>query len=514
MKFNNSLFALKKNYDAAIAGLIGALLIYLYAFHGGIGLEPDSITYLATARSVVNGEGFTNLDGCPTTDFPIGYPAFLSIILFISRIDLLQSGVFINMFLYFCLIYLSGGIINHIVTKKRWIKIPFLFLIVFSPALLGVYTILLSETLFLVLTLLFFIALHEYGHKKTMHALVLVGVLAGLSCLVRYAGVTLIGAGGLIILFDRKAQLRKKIGHLLLFGAIGSAFWVGNLYRNYLVTGMLMGDRQKSFTSLYQNIENYSNVIGDFFHLHSFPMAFVVLVGVSFFIFYIYSHIIHIYKANRYYNYWNILAIYFIVYSVFIVLSSTFSRFETLDMRLLSPLYLPCLLPFTFVITWWVSKQSGWKKQGLIYFFVLLFLAINYCQFSDNADLYAMAKKEGLPGYAQDSWKHSKLMEYIKKDKKRFNEDTQIYSNGNEAVYLFTGLPAECIPNKIFKVENEYYLEETQNEYYLVWINANAGPDSLSFKRLLHAHRYILLASHPEGKIYFHPIPEKNLPQK
>jgi hypothetical protein len=66
------------------------------------------------------------------------------------------------------------------------------------------------------------------------------------------------------------------------------------------------------------------------------------------------------------------------------------------------------------------------------------------------------------------------------------------------------------IPNKIFKVENEYYIEEKQDEYYLVWINDNAGPDSLSFKRLLKAHKYILLASHPEGKIYYHPVPGKS----
>ena len=44
---------------------------------------------------------------------------------------------------------------------------------------------------------------------------------------------------------------------------------------------MMMGDRQKSYTSLYKNIENYSNVFGDFFYLHSFPIAFIVLIGVS-----------------------------------------------------------------------------------------------------------------------------------------------------------------------------------------------------------------------------------------
>jgi hypothetical protein len=509
MSLNNNLFSFKKNIDSTIAGLIGALLIYLYSRHGGIGLEPDSITYLGTARNIVHGNGFMNMDGFPLIDFPVGYPVFLSLLLFITRIDILQSGQFINMVLYFCLIYLSGGIINHISTKNRWVKIPFLIIIVFSPALLGIYTMLLSETLFLVLTLLFFIALHHYGQDKTIKGLIIVSLIAGISCLVRYAGVTLIGAAGLMILLDRKLITLKKIGHLALLGILGSSFWIANLVRNYLITDMMMGDRQKSFTSLYKNIENYSNVFGDFFYLHSFPLAFVVIIGVSFFAFYVYSHIIHIYKTNRYYNYWNILAVYFIVYSLFIVISSTFSRFETLDTRLLSPLYLPCVLPFTFVITWLISKQSNWRKYSLITFFVLLFATISYCQYVDNRDLFNDANAEGLPGYSEDRWKNSQLMDYIRKNKQRFNEDIQIYSNGNEAVYLFTGLNANAIPNKIFKVENEYFIEDNHTAYYLVWIQDNAGPDSLSFKRLLKSDKYILLANHPEGKIYFHPLPEK-----
>ena len=98
-----NLFSFKRNIDSAIAGVIGALLIYLYSKHGGIGLEPDSIAYLGTARNVVHGEGFLNLDGFPLIDFPVGYPAFLSLVLFITRVDILQSGQFINMFLYFCI---------------------------------------------------------------------------------------------------------------------------------------------------------------------------------------------------------------------------------------------------------------------------------------------------------------------------------------------------------------------------------------------------------------------------
>ena len=505
-----SLFSLKKNYDSAIAGLIGVLLIYLFSRHGGIGLSPDSIVYISTARSVVQGGGFYEFEGIPVTDFPLGYPAFLSIILFITRVDLLQSGAFINMFLYFCLIYLSGGIINHISTRSKWIKIPFLLLIVFSPALLNEYTMLWSETLFLVMILLFFIALHQYGNKKTIITLVVVAIIAGLSCIVRYAGITLVGVGGLMILLDQKLVIRRKIGHLVLYGAIGIFFLVANLFRNHLVTGMLTGDREKSLTSLYQNIKNYTYVFSDFFYFHNFSIALILLIGISFLIFYIYSHIIHIAKSNRYYNYWNICGTFFIVYSLFMILSATFSRYETLNMRLLSPLYLPCLLPFTFVITWLLSKLKGWKRYSFISLLVLLFGVINFYQFQDNYELYDMAKDGGIPGYAEDCWKSSPILDYIKKDKTHFNDNTQIYSDGNEAIYLFTGLQADLIPHVESKGENADFLDAQSEDYYLVWFYDNESPELLSLKRLLKEHYYVEIASAPEGCIYYHPAPVSN----
>jgi preprotein translocase subunit Sec61beta len=510
MNSDISLFALKKNYDSAIAGLIGVLLIFFYSRHGGIGLSPDSIVYISTARSVVHGGGFFEFEGIPITDFPMGYPAFLSIILFITRIDLVQSGNIINMVLYFALIYLSGGIINHISTKNKWVKIPFLFLIVFSPALLSVYTMLWSETLFLVMILIFFVALHRYGKEKTISTLVVVAIIAGLSCVVRYAGITLVGAGGLLILLDRKLQIGKKLVHLTIFGSIGIFFLAANLFRNYLVTGMLTGDREKSLTTLYQNIQNYAYVFSDFFYFRGFPVFFVILTGVSFIIFYLYSHIINLYKTNRYYNYWNICGSFFIVYSLFMVLSATFSRYETLNTRLLSPLYLPCLLPFTFVITWMISKLKRWKKYSLISFFVLLFGVINFYQYEDNYDLWDMAKDSGIPGYAEDCWKNSPIIDYIKRDKVHFKEDTQIYSDGNEAIYLFTGLSADLIPHVESKADNADFKEDQQNDYYLVWFYENESPELLSLRRLLKENYYVEIASSPDGCIYHHPAPDKN----
>jgi len=504
MNSNFNIFALKNNYDSAIIGILGALLIFLFTRHGGIGLEPDSIVYLSTARSAATGGGFFEFEGIPVIDFPIGYPAFLGIIQFISRVDILQSAHIINMILYFILIYLSGCIINQIAPKNKWIKIAFLLLIVFSPTLLNVYTVLMSETLFLVMILLFFIALHQYGQKKTMNALLLVAVIAGLSCVVRYAGVTLVGAGGLMILFDKKLKIDLKIKHILIFGIIGIAFLVGNLLRNHLIMGLFTGDREKSLTSLFENIQNYASVFSEFFRYSSLPQTVIIFIGISFIIFYGFTFIRTLFKTDKYYNFLNICVAYFITYTIFILLSATFSRFETLNFRLLSPLYLACLLPFTFYVSWLISRLSGWKRYSLISVFILAFGGISYSQYKENNELYVMAKNSGIPGYAEECWRKSPILNYLNENKHTFKEGTRFYSDGNEAVYLFTGLRGDLVPHVESVKDNEEFKVNQKDDYYIAWFIDNEDSELLSLDTLLKNYKLTQVVSCPEGGLYFH----------
>jgi hypothetical protein len=504
MNSDFKIFALKNNYDSAIIGILGALLIFLFTRHGGIGLEPDSIVYLSTARSAALGGGFFEFEGIPLTDFPLGYPAFLGIILFITQIDILQSAPIINMLLFFVLIYLSGCIINEFTRKNHWIKVPFLILIVFSPILLNAYTTLMSETLFLVMILVFFVVLKRYGREKTINTLILVAVIAGLSCVVRYAGITLIGAAGLMILFDRKLKVKEKIGHVLLFGAISVLFLAANLLRNFLIIDTLTGPRESSITSLFENIKNYTLVLSDFFKYTYLPYELVLLIGIALFTFYVFTFVFHVAKSEKFYNYLSISVSYFIVYSVFIIFSATLSRFDKLDMRLLSPLFLPCLFPLAFGVEWLTSKLNGWKKYSFISICVLIFSTTIFYQYKDNRDLYEMAKNSGIPGYAEDVWRDSKILNYIRNNKQKFTEQTKIYSDGNEAVWLFTGLKSDLIPHNEYESEITEFIDNQKIDYYIVWFYDNIDPELLSLEKLLKEYKLKLVMSSSEGLLYYH----------
>lgn len=76
MKVKSHLFSLSNNLDSILAALIGFFLIQVFSKYSGIGISPDSVTYLSAARHLVHGKGFISFDDLPVVDFPFAYPFF------------------------------------------------------------------------------------------------------------------------------------------------------------------------------------------------------------------------------------------------------------------------------------------------------------------------------------------------------------------------------------------------------------------------------------------------------
>jgi hypothetical protein len=145
------------------------------------------------------------------------YPFFLSIIQFISSVDPIQAGAMINASLFAAVVFTSGWIMEKFISHSRIYKWLILIAIILSPGLLEIYTYLWSETLFIFEILLFIIAYWRYLQTHSIKTLMWVAVITAISCITRYAGVTVVGAGGLMLLLDNKLTIKKKISHILIF---------------------------------------------------------------------------------------------------------------------------------------------------------------------------------------------------------------------------------------------------------------------------------------------------------
>src|SRR6478609_11305962 len=201
MKRSFSIF-ISKHWDALLASVAAYIFIGLFTRHSGIGISPDSVVYLSTANNIREHFSFTDFNGLPLVDFPLGYPVWLAKISFLSGMPVIKIVPVLNSVLFAGVIFLTSIIIEGHQKTAAFYKACFLALLACSPFLLEVYAMLWSETLFLFLIMLFIVAFYSYLKNYRVYSLLLVAVIAAIAFITRYAGVCLLATGIFMILFN------------------------------------------------------------------------------------------------------------------------------------------------------------------------------------------------------------------------------------------------------------------------------------------------------------------------
>jgi hypothetical protein len=490
-----------KTYDTLVASAVGFYLIWLYTNYSGIGISPDSIMYVSAARNLdVHGTLLT-FNRTYITDFPVFYPFFLWLTLFISRTDPIAAGPVLNGLMFAGLIFLSGWIIQRFRLSSWVYKWLMLAAIVLSPALLNIYTYLWSETLFILIILFFIVATRQYLVKHTLSSLLVFAGVAALSSITRYAGVVLIGTGGLLMLLDRALVLKRKILHILIYSVTAASLLAFNLLRNTMTTGKLTGPREVSITPFWKNVYYFGTVMCDWagFSEKLYPIAtvvatalFLALAGV---LAYNYFH-----KSIRTYE--NLVATFTLVYGLFIVVSSTLSRYERINSRLLAPLFITLLLSCTYWGITFAKMVSFRWKFVVIPVLVALMLGFSYQELVIDLQRYDDEGDYGVPGYTDDSWNKSPFAAYLKKDTNIFKPGVPIYSDANEALYFVSGTYAKLLPHRYFDKDIQKFY--TLKHYYLVWFPAMDNPELISLKDIVKLKKLTVVKRFDDGVIYEH----------
>lgn len=494
------IFALNKNLDSLAAAIIGAYFIYLLTKHSGIGISPDSVTYLSAARNFKDGKGLIQFDHIPLVDFPGCYPAFLGLISFISGKDPLQFAPVLNEFLFAVLIYVSGSLMNGFMSPSRWYKGIILSFILLSPCLLEVFPMLWSETLFIVELLFFIYVMSGYFRTHKPSTLLFAALIASIAAVTRYAGITLIATGCMLITFDFHFRTKKRFLHSVLFGLVGSSLLIINLARNWMVFGFATGMRQKGVTPLLENMYYYGSVICDWLPLpkdqHFLSLLVAVLVLLILFLLLLPT----MGGINRKFSFEEVATAFGLVYSLFIIVSATVSRYQQLNSRLLSPLFIPLIWAISFRIQRVMKKISSkwrWPAIGLI---VILTCGFQYNQLAADYETYDGVRDAGEPGYTEDPFPQSDIVKYLEKNAGQFVNGYTIYSNAADAVYLFTGLSSDMLPQLAYQYQVDRFLSE--KHFYLVWFNEIVDPEVPLLKDILERRPMLKLEDFKEGSVW------------
>ncbi len=223
--------------------------------HAGPGVTGDSIHYLEGARNLISGHGYSRLraDG---THVPItGFPPFFSIVLAGANLldgSVLDSSRYVNALLLGINITLVG-VILHRLTHSSWAALLGGLFTLLSQEVLLTHAWVMSEALFICLTLLGLIGLLQYFRQGKRGYILLAGVFAGLAVVTRYVGLSLIPASCAGLLLITHDSLRRRLVNTLYFGSISVLPLSGLLLRNSMVASSMTA-RQTLFHPISRNL--------------------------------------------------------------------------------------------------------------------------------------------------------------------------------------------------------------------------------------------------------------------
>jgi len=495
---------MRKNFtnhiDSIFAALIGGVLIILYTNHNGLGISPDSIYYTSASDAWVKGNGWIQFDQTPLVMFPVGYPFLLGVLHFIFPQSIIPIMPFVNALLFAIVILLSGVMLEKI-NLSKWFKWILLLFIVTSPTLLEIYSMLWSETLFIVEILVFIFCAQIYFTNANFKNLLTVSLVAAIATITRFAGVTLIMTGGLLLLLDNRLSLLRKIKELFIFGCASSSLLIINLSRNLYLTNTFTGIRQKGQTPFATNLKLVGEVIADWLPGTHFIIGFSQIIGAVFIITLGSIFLYRIIKGLTHNSYEKIAATFSIVFVSFMLVSATLSRYEPINSRLMSPLYIPFLFTLSFygmsLIEWLESKIFKKITQWAIY--ILSLVALYEFGVYDQAN-YVEVHEGGIGSYSDDDWAFSPLLKELQVNHSYFQMGQPVYSNASHAVYFYAHENLSILPEKAHPQKIEAFNHLHQN--ILIWFYNEENFDLLSLEEIKLQKNLTVLKQFKDGIIF------------
>jgi hypothetical protein len=497
MKFLQLFFS--KHWDALIASIAVALVIYFLTRYNGIGLSPDSISYSTAAINLKNRFALLDFNRMPLVDFPAGFPFFLSLFYAITSITPIVFAPVLNGLLYIGVIIMSGIIMDGFAEVTRGYRILILSILASSTCLWEVYSMLWSETVFLFLILLFILQWKSFVKSTTSINLIILALITTIAFVTRFAGISLLVTGLALILFDGNIPKLKKLKQLLLFFFISISMVAWNLYRNHQLSGTAAGVREKALRSIAENLLDIGTVLGTwlpFINNHRVMGAsvFFLLVLVSILVF-----IYRILQQQFYHRISTAVYVYFFVYAVFIVGISSVSRFEDLSSRLLSPLYIPMLFVASSWLLTFLKNKTQLIKIGTTLFVFFLFVFCIRNQYKQNAENWEGIAGAGIPGYSENQWTKSPTIQYINAHKDSINGS--IYSDAPGGLYQLTGIQSLPLPHKDIAKEQEELF--SHKKLIVIWFNDGINQDLIDIPFILKVKAMTGIQKFADGSIYY-----------
>ncbi len=433
--------------------VVGGIWTLAYSTPLGLGLNDDSIAYIAGARSILNGNGYREAwlaTNEPVTHFPPGFPSVLAFIGFVSNLDPVRGARALNGLLFGLNIALTGWI-GWRMTRSRIAGILAAALTLLNSSLLYIHTRAMSEPLYIFLMLLSFLLLDYYFERSRNYLLIALGFTLGWAYLARYAAVSLL-ATIIAVLLILHASWGKRLKSVIVLSLSAFPWIIGWSLRNRIMGG--------SFTNRVLgwhpvNLENWGLGVKTFMEflvplrsarkaLGQIPASneiILIVIGVSLLVWVLYKGLPHFFRPAQaakpdVLSFTN--ALYVMAYMSVLVLTMTlFDAATKFQVRILSPIYISLILLSMALGTWlWREKHFLWKP------ILVVCVAGGLVMFANSQVLAVQDFRKGGEVFAGEKWFDSDAIATLQ----QLPPDVLILSNEPGVVYLYTGHPSGVLP--------------------------------------------------------------------
>ncbi len=484
----------------AALGALGAALILAREASYGVGLSGDFNTYLSTARNLLAGEWFVQINDWPYLHWPPLYPLLLAAASLAVSTPYAVAGP-LNAAVFGLTIFVAGQYLRQHI-QHRFLVIGACLAIMLAIPLTRVASHAIAEAPFILFVTLALVQTSKFLDTGKWSDLIWAAVFAALAFLTRYIGVTLIITMLPLLLFQRGVapwEKVKRIGLYVLIAALPVALW---LVRNFLAHGRLHGSRNPSPWTLLEILDKFFSDLAGWVFLYLPPgdvrVAATVLTGIALLALAIFVGYMFIrsYKDDGFRGRWSpfyLFGGFALVYLVFLTASQSQTEILPLGDRYLSPLYIPLLFAAVFALDRLLSYareraslitvgslpiirtivRGGAERVSLPAVIAALGLSLWLsCGAALNAREIRRSNEGTGMGLAGPTWTNSEVLRYIREEL----ADSPVFSNYTRAIYIYTDhANYHILPRGVGSARRD--IENAADGAYVAWFYDRYGYD-------------------------------------
>jgi len=426
----------------ALVGLsaLAGMLWLAHATRHGIGVAPDSVSYIEAARSLGAGHGVStsqenSAEVRPLTRFPPLYPAAIAAIAWLGP-DSIDAARWLAIALLGANVVLVSLLVSRSAPGARWLPVVGAVLMASSPEIAMIHGTALSEPLFLLLGFSGLLFLSRQIETPKGLTLLAGSLLIALAFLTRYVGAALVATGILAILLAPGLRLRKRVTNAAAFASIATlpiAIWA---LRNQLGGASATGRRFAVHPIDGDALTLAIRSIGQWLLAGHGGEVVAGLLGAGLLLCTL--HWLRVRTATVAMP--RILSFFVLAYLVFLVVSISFLDAATpLNGRILSPVFVATLVLALCGVRAAIRAGRGSVPAILAALLALIF-TLAYAR--DTSEWVRDRAAVGGAGFGSLAWRQSETMRRVTE----FPADAPIYSNGRDAIYILTGRATRWFP--------------------------------------------------------------------